>query len=100
MNWKLGYCAHCVIGCEKQDLSYRPHMRTNAGFHRRSDPQGLVHAGKVVMHVEQRNHRHMVVEFLTESVRQPSKSAHVHSHVEILPLHIAGADMLWIGVAD
>jgi hypothetical protein len=57
-------------------------------------------ANEVVMYMEQRNHRDMIFEFLAKSVRQPGKAAHVHPHVEILPFHIRGADVLLVRGAD
>lgn len=38
-------------------------MRTDPRFHRRSDAQGLMNPAKVVVHMEQRNHRNVIVEF-------------------------------------
>jgi len=63
-------------------------MRTQPSFHRRGNAQGLVNAPKVVMHVKQRDHRDVILKLLTEGVRQPSEAAHIHPHVEVLPLHI------------
>jgi hypothetical protein len=48
-----------------------------------------MNSGKVVVHVKQGDHRNMVLNFLTEGVSEASESAHVHSHVEILPLYKA-----------
>jgi hypothetical protein len=30
----------------------------------------------------------VILKLLTEGVRQPSEAAHIHPHVEVLPLHI------------
>ena len=59
-----------------------------------------MHSCKVVVHMEQRNHRDVIIELLTEGIRQAGKSPHVHPHVKILPLHIAGADVRVIRLAD
>ena len=59
-----------------------------------------MHAGEVVVHVEQRNHGDVVVKLLTEGVRQASEPAHVHSHIEILPFHEASRDMRRFRIAD
>lgn len=75
-------------------------MRTDASFHRRSDPQGLMNPAKVVVHVKQSNHGGVVLKLLAEGVRQASESAHVHTHVEILTLHVASRDVLLIRGAD
>jgi hypothetical protein len=42
----------------------------------------------------------VVFDLFAEGVRQPSESAHRHSHREVLALDIARADMLRIGVSD
>ena len=70
-------------------------MLTQARFHRRSNAQGLMNTPKVVVHVKQRNHRDVIVQLLAEGIRQASKPAHIHPHVEILPFHIAGRDVLF-----
>src|ERR1022692_2292406 len=92
------------LGRERNDssrqcsyLSYRPRMRTNPRFHRRSNAQGLMNAAKVVMHMKQRQHSDVIVELLAEGVRQPGEPPHVHPHVEILPLNVGRADMFGIG---
>ena len=48
-----------------------------------------MHTGGIIVHVKQGDHRNMVLDLLTESVRQARKPSHVHPHVEILALHIA-----------
>ena len=35
----------------------------------------------------------MIFDFLRERVSQASEPAHVHPHVEVLPFHVAGADV-------
>lgn len=42
----------------------------------------------------------MVLQFLRERIRQPSKPPHVHPHREVLALHVAGRNMLLIRVPD
>ena len=59
-----------------------------------------MHARKIVVHVEQRNHCDVIVELLAEGIRQASEAPHVHPHVEVLTFHEAGRDVLLIGVAD
>jgi hypothetical protein len=51
---------------------------------------------KVVPHVEQRNRVHMVLNLLRERVRQPGKPAHLHSHGQVLPFNVTGADVLGV----
>ena len=48
----------------------------------------------------ERESRDVVLDLLGEGVCQAGESAHGHPHGEVLPLDIAGADMVGIGVAD
>ena len=41
----------------------------------------------------------MIFDFLRERVSQASEPAHVHPHVEVLPFHVAGADVCRVGIA-
>jgi hypothetical protein len=74
-------------------------MLTDARFHRRSNPQGLMNPRKAVVHMEQRNRRHVILNLLTEGIRQPCKAPHVHSHVEVLSLGVVGRNVFLIGRA-
>jgi hypothetical protein len=49
-----------------------------------------MHAAEVVMHVVERNRVAVIVHLLAEAVGQTSEPAHLHSHGEVLPFHIAG----------
>lgn len=71
-------------------------MRADSSFHRRSNSQGLMDPRKIVVHVKERNHRHVVVDRFGERVRQPGKPAHVHSHVEILAIQLSFV-RIWLG---
>jgi len=53
----------------------------------------------VVVHKVQGNHVPVVLQLLAESVREPSKTAHPHSHGQIAALHKRCADVVWIGIA-
>jgi hypothetical protein len=48
---------------------------------------------EIVVHAVERNRGDMILDLLGESVRQPSKPAHVHSHREVLALDVAGGDV-------
>lgn len=80
-------------------LPNRPHMTTQSSFQRRSDPQRLMHAPKVVVHVEERNHRDVIVQLLAERVREAREASHIHPHIEILPFHVASRDVLFGRIA-
>jgi hypothetical protein len=82
------------------NLTNRPHMRTQSRLHRRGNPQGLVNPSEVVVHVEQGEHRDVVLDLLREGVGQAGKAPHVHSHVEVLSLNVAGRNVSLIGGAD
>jgi len=75
-------------------------MIAQASFHRRSNPQRLMHTREVVVHVEQRDRVNQVVNLLTERIGQSGEAPHLHSHVEILALYVAGRNVCLIRVAD
>src|ERR1039458_8660343 len=75
-------------------------MLTDARFHRRSNSQGLMNPSEVVVHVKQGDHCDMIFEFLAEGVSQASKAPHIHPHVQVLALDVAGADVFGIWRAD
>jgi hypothetical protein len=75
-------------------------MLTDTRFHRGRDAQGLMHPREVIVHMEQSQHSDMVLDLLAEGIRKPGEAAHIHPHVEVLTLHIAGADVVVIGLSD
>ena len=54
---------------------------------------------EVVVSILNRQRSYVVLKFLGESVSQPGESAVSHADGEILPLHVAGANMLPVGRA-
>jgi hypothetical protein len=50
--------------------------------------------------MKQGDHRDVIIELLAKGICKASETAHVHSHIEILSLHVAGGDVLLIRVAD
>jgi len=75
-------------------------MLTNPGFHRKRHLESLMDPAELVPHVEQGNHRNVVIELFAERVRKSGEAAVVHPKVQVLSLHVAGADVLWIGSSD
>src|SRR5258708_18087122 len=63
-------------------------------FHCRGDSQRLMNPAEVVVHEIQGHGMTMILNFLAESVCQTSETAHSHSHAQVLPLHVRGADVL------
>ena len=55
---------------------------------------------EVIVHVEECEHSDMILQLLAERIRQPGEAAYIHSHVEVLPFHIAGADVFRVRGAD
>jgi hypothetical protein len=49
-----------------------------------------MYAHEVVVHVKQSDHSDMVFQLLAEGICQPSEPPHIHSHIEILSLDVAG----------
>jgi hypothetical protein len=58
-----------------------------------------VDANEIVESREQRDRPHVVLDLLWECIRQSGKVAHVHPHVQVLPLSKRRADMLGVRVA-
>jgi len=56
-------------------------------------------ADEVPIHEMNRYGVSVIVDLLRETIGEASKATHVHPHGEILPLYVAGADMLGVGVA-
>ncbi len=100
MLLELRCCNECRPVRQSNNFGNGPHMRPQASFHRRSNTERLMDAGEIVVRVEQRDHGDVIVKLLTEGVRQARKSSHLHSHVKILPLNVAGADVLRLRLAD
>jgi hypothetical protein len=59
-----------------------------------------VNPAEVIKHEIQRQHVLMIVNFLGESVGEPSESPHVHPHGKILPLNVAGGYVVPVRVAN
>src|SRR5580658_5065662 len=74
-------------------------MIGQTGFHCWRDAQRLVNPAEVVVKKVHRDLMRMVLKLLTESIGQPREAAHPHPHGEVLPLNIASANVLGIGVA-
>jgi hypothetical protein len=67
--------------------------------HCRRDPQCLVNANEVVMHVVQADRVSVVLDFLAECIRQSREPPHAHSHGEVLALDVARRNVPRIRVA-
>src|SRR2546428_6652205 len=76
-----------------------PKTIRNASRHRPSYFQTHMNLAEVVVHVVKGNRRRVVLQLLTERIRQPRESAHVHTHREILPLNEARGDVVAVGIA-
>src|SRR5690242_6578690 len=96
---RLGSRLHLLLS-KQYDFLNRPHMRTQASFHRRSNPKRLMHADEVVVHMKQGDHCDVVLNLLAEGIRQTGEAAHIHPHVEVLSLHIARGNVRVIRIAN
>jgi hypothetical protein len=74
-------------------------MITQATSHRRSDPQGLMDSGEVVVYGVDRNHSRVILNFLAERIGQSRKAPHAHSHAQVVPFYVGRAYVLGVGVA-
>ncbi len=59
-----------------------------------------MHTAEIVVSEVQRDSRFKMRQFFTESIRESGKSAHRHSHRQVLPLHERRRDMLRIRIAS
>jgi len=78
---------------------HRPQVIGDASGHRRRDSQALMDADEVVVHVMDRERRDMALDLFAKAVRQSGEPSQAHPHREVLPLNIAGRNMLWVGIA-
>ena len=62
-------------------------MIRDSRLHRWSHAQRFVNPAEIVMHVVERDSRSMVLKLLAVPVREPRKTAHAHSHREVLALN-------------
>lgn len=58
-----------------------------------------MNAAEVVVHVEQRDRVHMVVELLGKLIGQTGEPTHVHAPRQVLPFDVARSDVLRVRVA-
>lgn len=75
-------------------------MSSDPRFDRWGDPQALMDAAEIVVHVVNGKRGDVIFYPLGKRVRQPGVSAHLHSHSEILPLDKTGADVLRVRFPD
>ena len=57
-------------------------------------------SAEVVVHVVDRDRGNVIFDLFGECIRQAREAAHLHPHREVLPLDVAGRDVLRIGIAD
>src|SRR2546422_633193 len=58
-----------------------------------------MNTAEVVIREVQGDGGFQVIHLARESVREPSQPPELHSHGQVLPLHIAGRDMLRVGIS-
>jgi len=54
---------------------------------------------EVVIHEMQRDGMRVHLDFLAEGIGEPSETAHVHTHRQVLALNMTGGDMPLVGIA-
>ena len=67
-------------------------MVGKAGFHGRSNAECAVDSHEIVVGKVEGERSIVIFPLLAESVCQASKAANLHSHCEVLALHVAGAN--------
>ena len=75
----------------RNQVRHFPESIRHASGHRGRHAQRAVNLDKVVREAAKRNRRAMVLDFLTEGIRQAGESPHRHPDREIVVLHV-GAD--------
>ena len=75
-------------------------MIRNPRLHRRGNAQTLMNPAEIVVHVVKGDRGNVVFDLLREGIGKPGEAAHLHPHGEVLPLDVAGADMLRVRVPD
>ncbi len=73
-------------------------MIANPCFHRWCYAQRLVNPAEIVVHVMERHGVLQILQFLRECIGQTGKPAHRHTHREILPLDVAGGNMVVVRI--
>src|SRR5271155_1027526 len=63
------------------------------------NPQRLVYAGKIVMHVMKADGMRVVLDLFRETICEPGEAPHAHPHRKILPLDVARRDVLGVGIS-
>jgi hypothetical protein len=58
-----------------------------------------VHPHKIVIREVERNRSAEILKLLAESVREAGQPAHVHSHRQILALHVGSGNQIFGGIA-
>ena len=69
------------------------------GRHRWCHAKRAVNLDEVVREVAKRNSGAMVLDLFRERVGKPGETAARHADGEVVALHVAVADVLWIGIA-
>lgn len=55
-----------------------------------------MHAGEIVIHEVEADHRRVILQFFREGICEPREPTHRHAHCQILTLDVGRADVLWI----
>ena len=84
---------------QRRDILDRPELTRHAGRHRWGNPERLVDAHEIVVHEVQSHRRLVAGKLLGKRVGQSGEPPHRHAHGEVLPLDVARADVLRIGIA-
>jgi hypothetical protein len=74
-------------------------MVTQASGRARRDPQRFVDSSEIVVDRMDRNHSHVILNLLAETICQSGKAPHAHPHCQIVAFHVGRADVLGIRIA-
>ena len=83
-----------------QQVPYFPQPVGHFGCHRRRHAERSVNLNEVVGKVIERHGCGVITELARKPIRQAGVASHLGAHRPVLALHVAGRDVLWVGIAD
>ena len=88
------------MNLSRQHLIEAPNVVSDLRFHCGRNADRLVDTAEVVVRKPQRQLRPVVLELLTEGVREARKAPDLHPHGEVAALHVGRTDAARIRITD
>jgi len=80
-----------------KQVLYGPNVVSQPRLHCRRDPQRRMHATEIVVREMQIHISPKIFQFPRKRIRQSGESAKLHPDGQVLPLYVAGGDVIGIG---